>query len=56
MTHLLTVPEVAEALRLDPVTIRRWIRDDRLPAVRIGSRYRIKADDVAALLDGTATS
>lgn len=39
--HLLTVDEVAEQLALHPKTIRRFIREGRLPAKRIGKEYRV---------------
>ena len=34
---LMTVPEVAEHLRLKPETVRRWIRRGILPALSLGS-------------------
>lgn len=41
--HLYTVEEVAERLDLHVKTVRRFIRDGRLPAKRIGKEYRITA-------------
>jgi excisionase family DNA binding protein len=41
--HLYTVDEVAERLDLHVKTVRRFIRDGRLPAKRIGKEYRITA-------------
>jgi excisionase family DNA binding protein len=35
--RLLTVAEAAERLRLNPETIRRWLRDGRLTGVHLGS-------------------
>lgn len=43
---LLTVDEAAEQLRCHPVTIRRMIRRGDLAAVKVGSVYRISADDL----------
>ena len=48
--QLLTVPEVAKILRLSPRTVWRLIRDERLPAVRIGRSVRVHPDAVAALI------
>ena len=46
-TELLTVDEVAARLRLNPQTVRRWIRRGTLPATKIGRKeWRIKADDL----------
>ena len=39
--HLFTVDEVAQQLNLHVKTVRRFIRDGRLPAKRIGKEYRI---------------
>lgn len=49
---LFTVGEVAERLRLNPVTIQRWIRDGRLSAINLGGSagYRIRAEDIEHLL------
>lgn len=46
--QLLTVAEVAERLRLHPITIRRHIKSGLLPAVRIGRAVRVRASDVEA--------
>lgn len=34
--RLLTVPEVAERLRVDPETVRRWLRSGRLAGYQPG--------------------
>jgi excisionase family DNA binding protein len=47
--QLLTVREVAERLRLHPITVRRHIASGRLPAVRIGRAVRVREADVRAL-------
>jgi excisionase family DNA binding protein len=48
---LLTVPQVAAQLQVTPQTVRSWIDHGTLPAVHIGRAFRIKRDDVDALLD-----
>ncbi|MFB3879841.1 MAG: helix-turn-helix domain-containing protein [Armatimonadota bacterium] len=46
-TELLTVREVAERLKLNPQTVRRWIRAGLLPASRVGRRqWRVRIEDV----------
>lgn len=50
----LSVEEVARALGLQPRTVRNYIRDGRLPAVRIGKQYRISVADFAAFTGSDA--
>lgn len=52
---LLTVPEVATALRLDETTVSKWCRNGDLGAFRVGvgrGRWRIPASRVEALRSG----
>lgn len=37
----LTVSETSDVMKVHDETIRRWIRDGRLPAFRVGGAYRI---------------
>ena len=46
--------QVAELLGLHVRTVRRYVRDGRLPATRIGKQYRIARADVDALTDRPA--
>ena len=47
---LLTVPQVAAEFQVTPQTIRNWIDHGTLPAVRIGRAFRVRRDDVDALM------
>lgn len=47
---LLTVREVAAAMRVSTMTVYRLIRDGQLPAIRVGKHFRIRAADVDAFL------
>lgn len=38
LPDLLTIGEVAELLRVSPLTIKRWGKKGKLPAIRINSR------------------
>lgn len=38
LPDLLTVREVADLLRVSPLTIKRWGKRGKLPAIRINSR------------------
>lgn len=55
-TMLLTAEEVAEQLRVNVNTVRRYIRSGRLPAIRLGKGYRVRAEDLEAFLRSLATT
>jgi excisionase family DNA binding protein len=44
MPELLDIPAVRHELRAGDSTIRRWIREGRLPTVRIGRRILIRRE------------
>lgn len=46
---MLTVPEVARRLGRNPETVRRWIREGKLPARKVGTQHVIEEGDLAAL-------
>jgi len=46
---LYSVEQVAEMLHLHVKTVRNYVREGLLRAVRIGKQYRISGDDLAAL-------
>jgi len=52
LPDLLTVREVAELLRVSPLTIKRWGKRGKLPAIRINSRgdRRYRKEQVLWLL------
>ncbi len=54
MDGLMTVEEVAGVLRLNQVTIRRYIRAGTLKAVKVGGRIRVRREDVDELLQRTS--
>jgi excisionase family DNA binding protein len=47
----LTVAEVAETLKLNQQTVRNWIDQGSLPALRVGRRVRIKRSDFQRILE-----
>jgi excisionase family DNA binding protein len=47
----LTVADVAEKLKLNQQTVRNWIDQGSLPAVRVGRRVRIRRSDFERVLE-----
>ncbi len=59
MEDLLTVSEIAQALRVDGTTVRRWIKNGVLEAITLPHRnkrqaYRVKRATLDKLLETTA--
>jgi excisionase family DNA binding protein len=51
---MLTVPEAARRAGRNPETIRRWIREGKLVASKVGSQHVIDEDDLAEMTRGRA--
>jgi excisionase family DNA binding protein len=47
----MTVADVAAVLKLNQQTIRNWIDQGSLPALRVGRRVRIKRSDFERILE-----
>jgi excisionase family DNA binding protein len=47
---LLTVAEVAGAMRVSNMTVYRLIKSGELPAVRVGKNYRLRESDLERFL------
>lgn len=54
-SEFLTVAEVAQTLKLNQQTVRNWIDQGSLPALRIGRRVRIRRSDFERLIEAGAT-
>lgn len=48
--RLLTIPEVAEILRVSAVTVRRLLSSRRLTAIKVGGSVRFSENDVESYL------
>jgi len=47
---MLTVPEAARRAGKNPETVRRWIREGRLPARKVGTQHVIDEIDLEEVL------
>jgi excisionase family DNA binding protein len=54
-SRLLTVAEVAAALRVSTMTVYRLINAGDLPAARIGRSFRVRTEDLDRYLDDRFT-
>lgn len=45
-----TVPEVARRLQVTGKTVRTWIGERKLTAIRVGREWRIREEDVQAFI------
>ncbi len=48
--HMLTVDETAGILRVNPMTVRRMIKDKKIVSVTIGRSRRIRRSDLNAYM------
>jgi len=53
--EFLTVAEVAGLLKLNQQTVRNWIDQGSLPALKVGRRVRIRRSDLEQVLQDGAT-
>jgi excisionase family DNA binding protein len=47
---VITVPEAARRTGRNPETIRRWIREGKLPSRRIGTQHMVEPTDLDRLV------
>ena len=51
MDEYLTTKEIASALKVHILTIRRWITSGKLPATFLGKEFRIKKSDFEKFIE-----
>src|SRR5262249_49316407 len=50
-----TIEEAAHMLKLHPQTVRRWIRQGKLPARQFGKQFRLRPEDVERFTQPTVS-
>lgn len=51
---MLTVPEAARRIGRNPETIRRWIREGKLRATKVGTQHVLEEGDLDAMLTSSS--
>jgi len=54
--ELMTIKEVADFLRISTISAYSWVRDGKLPAIRIGKEWRVRSRDLDEWLEGRRIS
>jgi excisionase family DNA binding protein len=49
-TTLMSVSETAAVIGVHVVTLRDWVREGRIPAIRVGNRWAVDPGDLAEWL------
>jgi acetyl-CoA synthetase len=52
--ELLTPVQVSRHLQVNPETVLRWLRAERLPGKKIGKLWRISENDLNSFISGEA--
>jgi excisionase family DNA binding protein len=53
---LVTIPEIARALKLHKVTVRRLLGEKQLPGVKVGGHWRMRRGDLLNILQPSSES
>jgi excisionase family DNA binding protein len=51
----MTTHEIAELFKVSEATVRAWIHEGELRAIRVGREFRVAAKDLEAFVDAHAT-
>lgn len=56
MSQFLTTAEVAASFRVSSETVRAWVEDGRIPAIRLGPKtFRFRRADVEAFIAASSS-
>ena len=54
--QLYTTQETAKIFKVSPITIKRYIADDKIPSIKFNGIRRIKGLDLARILNSTKST
>ena len=48
------IPTAAKLIETSPSTVAAWLREGRLPGIKVGRSWRVRVSDLKALVDAQA--
>ena len=48
---LYSIGEVAKLLGVSPITVRKWIKQGKIHAIKLGRKYAIPATEIDKIID-----
>ena len=54
MDEILTLHEAAERVKVQPGTVRTWLQHRKLPGIKAGKEWRVRASDLEAFIEEAA--
>lgn len=55
MQKLYTCEDIAERYGVKTLTVWAWIRDKKMPAIKVGKSYRVREEDIKAFEESRLT-
>jgi excisionase family DNA binding protein len=55
MANVLTIEEAAEELKVQPKTVREWLRTGRLEGIKAGRLWRIRREEWERFIKASTT-
>jgi putative molybdopterin biosynthesis protein len=55
MERMLTIKEVAQILKVKPLTVYNWVKAGKLRAYKLGRIYRVAEKDLEVFLSSSST-
>jgi excisionase family DNA binding protein len=55
LERFVTTEDAASTLRVHPNTLRNWAKDNRIPFIRVGGRYRFDINEIIKRSTGENT-
>ena len=49
---MFSLSEVASIIGVTHRTLQSWVKDGKLPAVKVGAKWRVKESDLQRIIDG----